>query len=70
MPWRRERDAVDSLIDGQRYAVVNVNASEGNDPARIRRGSGRFDGEDAATRLARRKRNWIADVEILESPHP
>ncbi|GEL74370.1 GFA family protein [Myxococcus virescens] len=61
---------VTSLIDGQLYAVVNVNAFEGIDPARIRRSSGSFDDEDAATRLARRKRNWIANVEMLESPRP
>ncbi|NVJ07048.1 hypothetical protein HUW63_17590 [Myxococcus sp. AM001] len=61
---------VTSLIDGQLYAVVNVNAFDGIDPARIRRGSGSFDDEDSATRLARRKRNWISNVEILESPRP
>ncbi|WP_426749653.1 GFA family protein [Myxococcus sp. Y35] len=57
---------VTSRIDGQLFAVVNVNAFEGVDPARIRRSAGVFDGEDTATRLARRKRNWIANVEYIE----
>ncbi|WP_225888627.1 hypothetical protein [Myxococcus xanthus] len=61
---------VTSLIDGPLYAVVNVHAFEGIGPARILRSSGRFDDEDAAARLARRKRNWIANAEILESPRP
>ncbi len=59
---------VTSRIDDRLYAVVNVNAFDGLDPARIRRSSGTFDGEDAATRLARRKRNWIANVTFVERP--
>nr|WP_216619689.1 hypothetical protein [Myxococcus xanthus] len=49
---------------------LSFTAFEGIDPVRIRCSSGSFDNEDAATRLARRKRNWIANVEILESPRP
>jgi hypothetical protein len=55
---------VTSDIDGRRYAVVSVNAFEGLDPAILRRAPISFDGEDEATRLARRKRNWIGDVEF------
>mgnify|MGYP001024953403 FL=1 len=51
-------------IDGTTYAVVSVNAFDGVDPALIRRASSAFDGEDTQTRLARRKRNWIAHVEF------
>jgi hypothetical protein len=54
---------VTSRIDGRLYAVVNVNALEGVDAAILRRVSATFDAEDEATRLARRKRNWISDVE-------
>ncbi len=53
---------VTSEIDGRLYAVVSVNAFDGVDPALIRRAPASFQEEDEATRLARRKRNWIADV--------
>ncbi len=55
---------VTSEIDGRTYAVVNVNVLENVDPQRLRRAGASFDGEDVAARLARRKRNWIADVRI------
>jgi hypothetical protein len=41
---------------------VNVNTFAGIDPALLRRTSASFDGEAEASRLERRKRNWIADV--------
>jgi len=53
---------VTSLIDGRLYAVVSVNAFEGVDPALLGRAPMNFDGEGNDSRLARRKRNWIADV--------
>jgi hypothetical protein len=53
---------VTSEIDGRVYAVVNVNALEGVDPASLQRTPTSFDGEDVEARLARRRRNWIADV--------
>ena len=53
---------VTSLIDGHVYAVVSVNAFEGVDQSLLRRAPANFDGEGTDTRLARRKRNWIADV--------
>lgn len=46
------------------YAVVSVNAFDGVDPALVKRSSLSFEGEGAGDRLARRKRNWIADVEF------
>ena len=55
---------VTSLIDGELYAVVNVNTFDNVAPAMLKRVPATFDGEDEATRLARRKRNWIADVHI------
>jgi len=58
---------VTSRIDGRLYAVVNVNAFEGIDRALLRHAPASFDGETEALRLARRARNWIADVEFLEA---
>ena len=55
---------VTSGIDGRLYAVVSVNAFQDIDPALVRRAGATYDGESESTRLARRKLNWIADVEI------
>jgi hypothetical protein len=55
---------VTSRIDGELYAVVSVNAFEGVDPALLRQEPADFEAESEATRLARRKRNWIARVEF------
>lgn len=55
---------VTSEIDGGLYGVVNVNAFVDVDPSWLRPGTVRFDGEDVESRLARRKRNWIADVRV------
>ena len=58
---------VTSCIDGRLYAVVSVNAFEGIDPSLLRQASAAtFDGETEEVRLARRKRNWIANVEYDE----
>jgi len=57
---------VTSRIDGQLYGVVSVNAFEGVDRSLIRRESTDFHGEETADRLARWKRNWIANVEYIE----
>ena len=57
---------VTSRIDGHLYAVVSVNAFEGVAPSLLQRSSASFDGENEAVRLARRQRNWIADVEFVE----
>ena len=56
-----------SRIDDNLYAVVNVNTFEGVAPSLLHRASASFDGEGQASRLDRRKRNWIADVEFRES---
>jgi hypothetical protein len=58
---------VTSRIDGRLYAVVSINAFEGIDPSRLRRASASFDGEETESRLARRKRNWIANVEYVKT---
>ena len=57
--------AVTSRIDGHLYAVVSVNAFEDVSGPPILRAPADFDGEDETGRLARRKRNWIADVEFV-----
>jgi len=54
---------VTSRIDGRLYAVVSVNAFEGVAPSLLRRVSTTFDGENDEARLARRKSNWIGNVE-------
>jgi len=58
---------VTSRIDGRLYGVVSVNAFEGVEASLVRRVPASFDGEGQDLRLARRKRNWIAEVEFLAS---
>ena len=58
---------VTSRIEERLYAVVNVNAFEGIDPSLVRRAPTSVEGEDTESRLARRKRNWIAHVEYIEA---
>jgi hypothetical protein len=55
---------VTSDLDGRTYAVVSVKAFENVDPSMLRPGPVSFDGEGVESRLARRKRNWIADVKF------
>jgi len=57
---------VTSQIDGTLYAVVSVNAFENVNPSLLRSTPASFDGEGADSRLARRKRNWIGNVEFIE----
>ena len=57
---------VTSRNDGHLYAVVSVNAFEGVAPSLLQRSSASFDVENEAVRLARRQRNWIADVEFVD----
>jgi hypothetical protein len=55
---------VTSEIANHLYAVVNVNVFENVDPSWLRRAAADFEGEGVESRLARRTRNWIADVRI------
>jgi hypothetical protein len=55
-----------SEIANRLHAVVNVNALENVDPSRLQRTSASFEGEELQSRLARRERNWIADVRFAE----
>lgn len=58
---------VTSRIDDCVYAVVSVNAFEDVDQSLLRRAPASFDGEGEESRLARRKRNWIANVKFSKS---
>ncbi len=55
---------VTSEIDGQTYAVVNVNTFEDIDPGVFVGAVSNFDGESTEARLERRKQNWIPLVHI------
>ena len=57
---------VTSRIDDHLYAVVSVNAFEGVEPSLLRHAPASFEEETEASRLARRKRSWIANVEFME----
>jgi hypothetical protein len=57
---------VTSEIANHLYAVVNVNVLENVNQSCVHRASADFEGEDVESRLARRRRNWIADVRIAE----
>lgn len=57
---------VTSEIGNHLYAVVNVNALEDVAPSRLRRATADFEGEAIEARMARRQRNWIADVRIAK----
>ena len=57
---------VTSEIANHLYAVVNVNVLENVDESWLRRAAANFEGEGVESRLARRRRNWIADVQIAE----
>ena len=59
-----ERMTIDSQIDERTYAVVSVNAFDGVDPSLLRHATASFDGEGKDSRLLRRQRNWIADVQF------
>ena len=58
---------VTSLIDANLYAVVSVNAFNNVDQSLLRRAPASFEGESIESRLARRKRNWVANVQFVES---
>lgn len=57
---------VTSDIDHQLYAVVNVNAFNDVAPSLVRRAPISLDDENVESRLARRKRGWIAKVAYVE----
>lgn len=56
-----------SEIDDNQYAVVNVNTFDDTGGLAFSTSSTNFDGEDAGSRLDRRKRNWIPRVVLTAS---
>jgi hypothetical protein len=54
-----------SRIDDRLYAVVNVNTFDDVDTSLLRRASSNLESETETDRLARRARNWIADVAFV-----
>lgn len=56
-----------SLIEGRRFAVVNVNTFDDVAPALLQRSAADFDGEESDARLARRMRHWIGEVRFVDS---
>jgi hypothetical protein len=55
---------VTSTIEGNVYAVVNVNTFEGVDRTELDATVTDFDGESVSDRLDRRKRKWIPRVNV------
>jgi hypothetical protein len=55
---------VSCRIDGRLYAVASVHAFDDVDATLLRHAPASFDGEDSGSRLGRRQRNWIAQVEF------
>jgi hypothetical protein len=55
-----------SVIDGREYAVVNIHSFEDVPEGLLRQSSASFDGEDEASRLARRARNWTPVLPAAE----
>ena len=58
---------VTSNIHDHLYAVVSVNAFDNVDATMLRHASASFDAENEEQRLARRARNWIANVRFEEA---
>jgi hypothetical protein len=48
------------------YAVVNVNSFDNVERCAHHDQAASFEDEDVASRLERRRRNWIADVVLAE----
>jgi hypothetical protein len=57
---------VTSSIEGRLYAVVNSKTFEDFYLSQLQHASVTFDGESEHERFARRKRNWIANVEYSD----
>lgn len=54
-------------LDQKLYAVVNVNSFNAGSAIALQRSAATFEDEDVASRLARRKQNWISDVQIVDA---
>lgn len=58
---------VTCVIEGTRYAVVNVNTFEDVDRSQLVETATDFEGETTENRLARRRRNWTPEAVGVES---
>ena len=58
---------VTSNMDGHLYAVVNTNTFDKSGQFSLSRSPTDFDGEEVSDRLARRKQNWIPNVQISKA---
>jgi hypothetical protein len=58
---------VTSTIEGNVFAVVNVNTFEKVDPSELDASPTDFESESVEGRLGRRKRNWISQVSLAGS---
>ena len=56
---------VTSEIAGRLYAVVSVNAFNNVEPSMLQHSPVSFEGEGTESRLARRARNWVPNVEFI-----
>jgi hypothetical protein len=52
------------MIEGTRYAVVNVNTFDGVDRSQLVETATDFEGETTESRLARRRRNWTPEAPV------
>jgi hypothetical protein len=52
---------VTCMIEGARYAVVNVNTFDDVDRSQLVEAASNFEDETTENRLARRRRNWIPE---------
>jgi hypothetical protein len=57
---------VTSGIAGRLYAVVSVNAFNNVEPSMLQHAPVSFEGESTESRLARRARNWVPNVQFIE----
>jgi hypothetical protein len=55
-----------SQIEGNLYAVVNVNTFDGIERSILQASPASFEGEDESARLERRRQKWIPDVKFFE----
>jgi len=56
-----------SNINGQIFAVININILDNKDEFQLVGSSANYDGETVNDRLARRKKNWISNVKFVSS---
>jgi hypothetical protein len=52
------------MIEGTRYAVVNVNTFDNVDRSQLVETATDFEGETTVSGLARRRRNWTPEAEM------